>query len=165
MHKHKTALFIGRFQPFHNGHLYSLNKCREIAESVIVGIGSSQESGTPDNPWDYEVRRRMVEAIDNTLKIIAIPDTPTDKEWLEEVVKLVGDFDIVVSNNDWVLQIMRGAGYNVLESGFFDRDRLEGVKIRELMRRGDNSWKSRVPKEVLEEIDMSAIRKSNPLGF
>ena len=60
MHEYKTALFIGRFQPFHNGHLYSLNKCLEIAEKVVIAVGSSQESGTENNPWDYKLRKRMV---------------------------------------------------------------------------------------------------------
>ncbi len=62
--KYKVALFIGRFQPFHKGHLFSLNKCFEIAEKVIVGVGSSQESGTENNPWDYQTRKMMVESLD-----------------------------------------------------------------------------------------------------
>jgi nicotinamide mononucleotide adenylyltransferase len=45
----------------------------------------------------------------------------------------------------------------VYESGLFNRDELEGVKIRKMMRSGDEKWKSRVPKEVLGQIDMSAI--------
>ena len=55
MHKYKTALFIGRFQPFHNGHLYSLNKCLEIGEQVVIAVGSSQESGTENNPYSPSV--------------------------------------------------------------------------------------------------------------
>ena len=101
--KYSVALFIGRFQPFHNGHLYSLQKCLEIAESVIVGIGSSQTSGTQDNPWDYETRKKMIESLSaraslrgSSLKVVAIPDTPSDQDWLEDVKKLAGKFDVVV---------------------------------------------------------------------
>jgi len=49
------------------------------------------------------------------------------------------------------------AGCEVMESGLFNRDELEGVKIREMMRAGDEGWKLRVPKEMLGQIDMSAI--------
>lgn len=156
MKKYKLALFIGRFQPFHNGHLYSLKKCLEIAESVIVGIGSSQESGTLDNPWDFETRKKMIDAI-MSVRVVAIPDTPSDNEWIDDVIRLVGKFDVVVSNNDWVLSIMKSAGYKVFESGLYNRDELEGIKIRELIRRGEVSWKSRVPKQVVRQIDVSAI--------
>jgi nicotinamide mononucleotide adenylyltransferase len=52
---------------------------------------------------------------------------------------------------------MREAGYVIYQTGLFKRDELEGVKIREMMRRGDERWKLRVPEEVLGKIDMSAI--------
>ena len=74
--KYKVALFIGRFQPFHKGHLYSLEKCLEIAESVIVGVGSSQDSGTENNPWSYDVRKEMLGSALQGLpvQIVALPD-------------------------------------------------------------------------------------------
>ena len=161
MHKYPVALFIGRFQPFHKGHLYSLKKCLEIADRVVVGIGISQESGTESNPWDYEMRRKMVEAAlrgeSSQAKILAIPDNPSDEVWLDEVIRRVGEFDVVVSNNPWVLSIMKASGYQVFESGLYNRDELEGVKIREMMRAGNEGWKSRVPEDVAREIDVSAV--------
>ena len=164
MKQYKVALFIGRFQPFHNGHLYSLEKCLEIAEKVIIAVGSSQESGTENNPWDYKIRKMMVCAVvrkrgmdERVEKIISCPDNPSDKKWLSDIKKRAGKFDIVVSNNEWTLKVMKDAGHEVYESGLFNRDELEGVKIRMMMRSGDENWKSRVPKVVLGKIDMSAI--------
>ncbi len=164
MKQYKVALFIGRFQPFHNGHLYSLEKCLEIAEKVIIAVGSSQESGTENNPWDYKVRKMMVCAIvrergmDKMIeKIVSCPDNPSDKKWLNDIKRRAGKFDIVVSNNEWTLKVMKEAGYEVYESGLFNRDELEGIKIRAMMRSRDDGWKLRVPEEVLGQIDMSAI--------
>jgi len=155
MYKYRVALFIGRFQPFHKGHLYSLKKCFELADQVIVGIGSSQESGTENNPWDFEARKAMIESLDlqgDSLKVVALPDYLDDEVWLKEVKERVGNFNVVVSNNEWVLSIMQKAGYKTVETGLFNREELEGVKIRVLMRAGDMNWKLRVPKEVAELI-------------
>lgn len=156
MKKYKIALFIGRFQPFHNGHLYSLKKCLEIADKVTIGVGSSQESGTEDNPWNYMVRKQMVcevireQGIEaNIERIFSCPDYPSDAKWVGEVKRRAGEFDVVVSNNPWTINVMRAAGYEVLEQGLYQRDELEGVKIREMMRNGDQGWKVRVPKEIV----------------
>ena len=152
MYKYRVALFIGRFQPFHKGHLYSLKKCFELADQVIVGIGSSQESGTENNPWDFEARKAMIESLDlqgDSLKVVALPDYPDDEVWLKEVKERVGNFNVVVSNNEWVLSIMQKAGYKTVETGLFNREELEGVKIRQLMKDQDESWKLRVPQEVV----------------
>jgi nicotinamide-nucleotide adenylyltransferase len=159
MKKYKTALFIGRFQPFHNGHLYSLKKCLEIADRVVVLVAKSNVSGTEGDPWNAPLREAMVKAVitqegiaAKVMKIVSCPDNPSDAVWLTHVLATVGDFDVVVSNNPWVLSIFREAGYAVAESGLYNRDELEGVKIREMMRSGDESWKLRVPEVVLPFI-------------
>ena len=41
------ALFIGRFQPFHLGHLLLLQRLSTQYEEIIIGIGSSQYHDTP----------------------------------------------------------------------------------------------------------------------
>ena len=164
MKKYKTALFIGRFQPFHNGHLYSLKKCLDIADQVIIAVGSSQESGTENNPWDYKIRKRMVCEVvremgvdDRIARICSCPDNPSDKAWLADLKKRAGEFGVVVSNNDWVLSIFREEGYDTYESGLHNRDELEGIKVRELMRRGDGGWRNRVPQEIVKLFDNNDI--------
>lgn len=167
MMHYRVALFIGRFQPFHNGHLYSLKKCLELAERVVIAVGSSQESGTANNPWDYKTRKRMVcsvvraEGVEARItKIISCPDFPSDEEWVKEIVRRVGRFDLVVSNNEWTLRVLGEAGYQTVESGLYNRDELEGVKIRALLRANNESWRLRVPEVVAREIDMNAVQES-----
>lgn len=163
--KYKVALFIGRFQPFHNGHLYSLKKCLEIANSVIVGIGSSQTSGNQDNPWDYETRKEMVESVLRGVssQVVAIPDVFNDEKWGAQILSLIKEqgckaSEVVgVGNNDWTNRIFRSIGVEVYETGLYKRDELEGIKIRALIKSRDNSWKRRVPETVVKYLEMEEI--------
>lgn len=57
---HDVAVIIGRFQPFHHGHLQLIKKAFETADNVIIFIGSSKTSRTIKNPWSFEERREMI---------------------------------------------------------------------------------------------------------
>lgn len=171
MKQYTVALFIGRFQPFHNGHLYSFNKAFELADKVIVGIGSSQESGTENNPWNYETRKKMVESLlaqaglpgdSRKVIVVPVPDMFDDKKWGELIIEIIKNEGlspaevVAVGNNDWTNKIVRGVGVKVFETGLYNRDELEGIKIRELQKINDVQWKKRVPESVvkyLEEYD------------
>ncbi len=166
MKQYKVSLFIGRFQPFHNGHLYSLKKAFELAEKVIVGIGSSQESGTENNPFNYELRKKMIESLSvesgKDVKIVPVPDMFDDKKWgdlIQEILRNEGLSPaevVAVGNNDWTNRILREIRVEVFETGLYKRDELEGIKIRELIKINDVQWKMRVPETVvkcMEEYD------------
>ncbi len=165
MRKYKVALFIGRFQPFHNGHLYSLNKCLEIADQVMIGVGSSNVVDEL-NPWDYETReemvRRVVQAIGDQARIsviVPIPDVHDDQKWGAQIQGLLQKAGyapsqvVGVGNNEWTNKILKDVGIEVYESGLYKRDELEGIKIRDLIERGDSSWKNRVPEVVVQYLD------------
>ncbi|TXH01671.1 MAG: hypothetical protein E6R05_05330 [Candidatus Moraniibacteriota bacterium] len=161
---YKNALFIGRFQPFHNGHLYILQKCLELAERVVILVAKAEAQGEENDPWGVSDRKRMVcEAIrqigveKRVTHIFSCPDYPSDKKWLSEVKKRVGAFDVVVSNNEWTLGVFRNAGYTVVESGLHNREELEGVKVRKLMREGKVQWRERVPREIVKLFDNNDI--------
>lgn len=163
--KYKVALFIGRFQPFHNGHLYSLNKAFDLADKVIVGIGSSQESGTEKDPFDFEIRKRMIKSlpgVSRKIVVVPVPDMFDDEKWgglILEIIKnekLLTNEVVGVGNNDWTNRILRKKGIEIFETGLYNRDELEGIKIRELRKIGDTQWTQRVPESVvkcLEEYD------------
>lgn len=158
--KYKVALFIGRFQPFHNGHLYSLKKCFELADQVIVGIGSSQESGTENNPWDLETRKEMVESVLEGLpaQVVALPDLFDDQKWGDQTLSLIHTKGLETSevvgvgNNGWTNRILRSIAIDVYETGLYQRDELEGIKIRALIKKGDERWKERVPLSIVKYV-------------
>lgn len=151
MKKYSTALLVGRFQPPHNGHLFLINKALKIADKLIIVIGSANVSQTEDNPWSYQERLEMLEKViknekitKQILKIIPSNDVPEDEKWQEELLKNTGKFEIVVSNNDWVNDILGKAGYPIYRTGLFNREELEGVKIRKLIKQ-NQPWQNRVP--------------------
>lgn len=150
MKKHKIALLIGRFQPFHLGHLYLIKKALKNSDTLVIGIGSANIIDD-NNPLDYETRLKIIKAVvykenltDKILKIVPLDDFYDDKIWLENVKKRVGEFNLVVGNNDWVNLIMEKASYKVLREPYFKRYLYEGWRIRELIKQ-KKRWLDRVP--------------------
>ena len=54
------ALFIGRFQPFHKGHLKAIKYLFNKYDGIIIGVGSSQYSNTVENPFSSDERMLMI---------------------------------------------------------------------------------------------------------
>ena len=75
MKQYKKGLILGRFQMLHKGHEYIIDKPLELCESLLVLIGSSDKSNTIDNPFDYELRKFMLEEVyKDKIKIAPLPD-------------------------------------------------------------------------------------------
>lgn len=69
------AFVLGRFQGFHLGHCAIVDRALSVAEHVVVLIGSSDKSGTEANPFTYEFRRSMIEAVyGDKVSIYPLPD-------------------------------------------------------------------------------------------
>ncbi|MEM2915309.1 MAG: adenylyltransferase/cytidyltransferase family protein, partial [Candidatus Bathyarchaeia archaeon] len=54
------ALYVGRFQPFHLGHLEAVKYMLRNSKEVIIVIGSAQESHTLTNPFTAGERVYMI---------------------------------------------------------------------------------------------------------
>ena len=55
-----AAVYVGRFQPFHNGHLALLQQALALAPLCIVVIGSAHQARTPKNPFTWQERAQMI---------------------------------------------------------------------------------------------------------
>lgn len=60
--RHDYLVFIGRFEPFHNGHLTVLRHALGIARKVVVLIGSAGKPRSTRNPWNANEREVMIRA-------------------------------------------------------------------------------------------------------
>ena len=92
MSSHDVAIVIGRFQPFHNGHVELINHAFKYAREVVVLVGSTNAHKSYKNPWPFEDRKHMIEShFAQNLRCFPIRDFPyNDDDWLAEVQHEVG---------------------------------------------------------------------------
>ena len=148
------ALFIGRFQPFHMGHLLILEYIHKMYDHIIIGIGSSQYSGTMENPFSFTERKTMIveslkEKNISNYSIVAIPDIHDPPHWVSHVLSIISDFDIVISNNELTKKLFSEQGYTVKKTQFFERQKYAGKEIRKNII-NDKEWENLVPAPVVK---------------
>lgn len=93
-----TAIVIGRFQPFHLGHMAMVNKALEVADRVIVVIGSTGCWPDFKNPFSVAERTDMIRAVfpDERLSLVSVEDHPYDDErWASDLREAVAADDLV----------------------------------------------------------------------
>lgn len=155
------CLLVGRFQPFHLGHLAITRQIRaeHPRSEVLLGIGSAQESHTPLNPFTAGERFEMIsrtlgaEAVHGVVPV-PIPDVHRHAVWVAHVRSYLPPFEIVYANNPLTRMLFEADGYEVAVPELIERERFEGSRIREAIRSG-GPWHDLVPKAVadyLEEI-------------
>ncbi|MCK5560727.1 MAG: nicotinamide-nucleotide adenylyltransferase [Thermoplasmata archaeon] len=165
------GLVIGRYQPFHNGHLEVILEimtdpgCHEL----ILAIGSAQESHTMENPFSAGERILMIDRalknanVDNYY-LIPIPDINRYAVWVSHVESLVPPIDIVYTNNQLTRRLFTERGYNVKSPKLYDREQFSGTKIRKLMI-ADCDWEALVPSEVAKIIsDIDGVKRLKDLA-
>ena len=150
------ALFIGRFQPFHIGHLYLIQDALKKYDKIIIGIGSSQYDHTCNNPFTADERKRMIEdslksSDINKYEIKFIPDIHNYQKWVSHVVSIVPKFDVVLSNDPLTKRLFEEDGYKVEETIKYNRDKYCGNEIRRKMINNE-PWEDLVPEPVVKII-------------
>ena len=54
------AVFIGRFQPFHKGHLHNITQALKVSSKLLINVGSSFNAPNIKNPFSFEQRKQMI---------------------------------------------------------------------------------------------------------
>ena len=144
------ALFIGRFQPFHKGHLHAIKQAMKKFDEVIIAIGSADKANMKTNPFSFEERKRMIRAcLGKGVKIIDAEDKISDEEWARSLVEKI-KFDVVITGSDWVKKCFEGIK-EVVKPDFLEPNKYNGTKIREKIAKGEK-WKRLVPPQVSKLI-------------
>jgi len=154
------GLLIGRFQPFHLGHLDAVLFGLSRTENLFIGIGSSNKSNESRNPFSAKERREMIissiePSIAERIKIFDIPDVGDHEKWAFEIDKIVPKHDVVFTNDEFTQTLFEKREMNVVPVVLKDREKFSGTNIRKLIA-DDKNWQDLVPrgtKKVLDLID------------
>jgi nicotinamide-nucleotide adenylyltransferase len=158
----KRGLYVGRFQPFHLGHLSVVKQILNGVDELVIVIGSAQYSHDLDNPFTAGERLVMIrKALEEAkldcqrLWIVPVPDVHLHMMWVSALEGYTPEFDVVFSNEPLTRRLFREAGYKIKAIKFYDRKVFSSTQIRQKILEG-GSWKKLVPKSVadfIEEID------------
>jgi nicotinamide-nucleotide adenylyltransferase len=154
----KTALLIGRYQPFHNGHLEVVKEILNECELLIIAVGSAQYSHTRENPFSGGERLGMISAAlagaDIPLHrymIVPIPDINNNSLWVAHLKTYCPPFDVAYTRNPLSKRLFEESNVRVKEQPLYDRVKYSGTAIREKMIE-DGNWECLVPRGVSDEI-------------
>lgn len=143
------GLFLGRFQPFHVGHLEVAKRLAAQHDELVVAIGSAQVSHTAGNPFTAGERLEMTHGalrdagVPNAL-VIPLPDVGRNSVWVAHVASYAPRFSVLYTNNPLMTRLFREAGHKVAPAPFHARERYEGTRIRRLIAEGGD-WQALVP--------------------
>jgi nicotinamide-nucleotide adenylyltransferase len=151
------ALFVGRFQPLHNGHMAVIGDLIKKHGEVTIVIGSANEQGTEKNPFSSKERMEMLSRALSAhgmggIRLLPIEDFHDDVLWTGAITRSV-KFDVAYSRNPWTMECFRKNGSKVAKHRFFHERKFSGHRIRKLISEGKD-WKSLVPVEVYDYVKL-----------
>jgi len=144
-----NGFLIGRFQPFHLGHLDALRFALSKVDKLWIGLGSSNRPLQKNNPFSAEERKEMIlssidESMKSRIQIYFIPDLENHIKWIELIDTLVPKFDTVFTNDELTRHLYSKRDVEVLPIPFVKRDILSGTNIRDMII-SDQTWEDFVP--------------------
>ena len=148
------GLMMGRFQPFHLGHLNLVTQILNECDEVIIAITSSQFNYLEKDPFTAGERIEMIHnslkdtALDlNKIFVVSLENQFNIATWASYLKSALPCFDKVYSGNDYVSMLLSDSSIDVVKPTFLDRPQFNATKIRNMIIMNDN-WKELVPNAV-----------------
>ena len=139
------GLYVGRFDPFHLGHLKAHDLLCKIVDEVKIGIGAQREN-------DFlTIEERIKGVYENTgVQPIELEDLESNHplywDWGEYVLGRIEYVEIVATGNDYVRDDFTKKNIPVLWLPRYDN--ISGTIIRNKISEKDDSWKLLVPEKT-----------------
>ena len=174
------GLMVGRFQPFHNGHLHLARQILQDCDELIIAIGSAQFNYIYKDPFTAGERVLMIHAAlasepsDIDLRkcyIIPIVNDENNARWFGHIKSMVPPFHLLYTGNEFVAGLA-AREVEIKKPSFLKKEEYNGTNIRKQMAAASSSqrqnsghpkqqerqqnWKDLVPNAVctiIEEID------------
>jgi len=151
---------IGRFQPFHNGHLKLAEQILKDCNELIIAVGSSQFNFTFSNPFTagervYFIHQSLLEAKIDLSKVYVVPilNLENNAIWVQHLKSMLPKFNSIYSGNKFVQELLSSDSetFNVQTPHFYDSSNCNGTNIRMNIVM-DKEWKQYVPDAVYRII-------------
>jgi nicotinamide-nucleotide adenylyltransferase len=146
---------IARWKPVHIGHAAVLEGLVASAESVVIGIGSSNRYNAKNPFTAAETADMLREALrgHSNYTVIEVPDLDDGPRWRVMVREMLGHLDLFVTANGYVRGLLMD-DYKVVHPVSFvppeRRVRVSGTMVRAAMAEGGDAWRELVPPGVAE---------------
>lgn len=148
------GLMMGRFQPFHLGHLDLVKQILNECDEVIIAVTSSQFNYLEKDPFTAGERIEMIHDSLTESKIdlsrcyvVALENQFNIATWASYLKSALPHFDKVYSGNNYVSMLLADSGIDVVNPPLLDRNKFNATKIRSMIISGDD-WEPLVPKSV-----------------
>ena len=184
-------VFIGRFQPFHNGHLAVIKAGLEQAGQMIILCGSAHQPRSARNPWTVTERESMIRGAVGETNNARIHIAPlmdiiyNDESWVRNVQSTINGMVTAHHGIPHRQPKVGLIGHSKDQSSYYlnlfpqwgavEVDNFEGISatpIREAIFKGDvkDSFKGKI-KEVSDANGLAAsatkslsLTRSSPVG-
>ena len=166
---------MGRFQPFHLGHLELAKQIKSECDEIIIAVTSAQFNYLEKDPFTAGER---IEMIHNSLKdagfemakcfIVSLENQFNIATWTSYIKSALPKFDKVYSGNDYVSMLLSDSAIKVVKPKFLDIEKYNATRIRSLIISDNIDWTDLIPngtKEILMRINaknrLTVISKSD----
>ena len=105
---------IGRYQPFHLGHLELVRQVLDENDEIIILIGSSQANFTLKNPFTagervWMIRDSLIESkIDlSRVFLVNVTDDENNVKWFSNIKSVSPPFNVLYTGNNFVRTLLK----------------------------------------------------------
>lgn len=169
----QSALFVGRFQPFHLGHLDVVKKILAKNERVIIVIGSAEKNFLPDNPLTAGERFQLIEEALKEAKIstdhyciIPVRNVNNYALWVNHINCYVPPYNRLFTGSEIVKACYEGKYHRAGEKNKIGPEifrlkrvlKISATKVREAILKNKN-WEKLVPPAVTKLLRTWHIEK------
>lgn len=150
-----TAGFLGRFQPFHEGHKNVVEEYRDKFDVFKIIVGSADKEREEENPLTFEERKEIIHECFPDIEVLPLKDEEKteegNREWVEKIEGL--DIDTVISQNELVQRLVsEHTALELVAQDLYDPEIYSGTEVRRRIKSGEE-WRYLVPKCAKEKIE------------
>jgi nicotinamide-nucleotide adenylyltransferase len=147
------AVYWGRFNPPHYGHINLIKKILREVNSLVIAIGEASTKNEKRNPFSGSERKKMIEAFlreekIRRVKVVLVPTTKSFSESVKKLFEVCPRFDVMYADKEIVIRKVKD---KVKVRRIKRVGSISATKIREAIAK-DKAWEHLTGKSVARII-------------